>query len=144
MVKKLLGIVLLAACAPKPLSSIAVATTGNAKARIIVMCQGIVTKESGPKESVQTFGETYAFNPATFAVRRDEPTQIIFWNLQPDDEHDVMLLDEHNHVVLQRKLPPLSKISYVMTFHRQGVFPFFCTMHQPEMSGQVLVLSPSR
>jgi plastocyanin len=31
-----------------------------------------------------------------------------------------------------------------MTFHRQGVFPFFCTMHQPEMSGQVLVLSPSR
>jgi len=108
------------------------------------MCQGIVTKESGPKESVQTFGESYAFNPSTFAVRRDEPTQIIFWNLQPDDEHDFMLLDEHSRVVLQRKLPPLSKISYVMTFHREGVFPFFCTMHQPEMSGQVLVLPALR
>jgi len=24
------------------------------------------------------------------------------------------------------------------------VFPFFCTLHQPEMSGQVLVLPPSR
>ncbi|HLJ75453.1 MAG TPA: hypothetical protein VKU62_12755 [Thermoanaerobaculia bacterium] len=121
-----------------------ISTTGHANARVIVMCQAVVTKESGPKESLKAFGESYAFNPATFAVRRDEPTQIIFWNLQGDDEHDFMLLDDHNHVVLQTKLPPLRKIAYVMTFHREGVFPFFCTLHQPEMSGQVLVLPPSR
>lgn len=137
---------LLTACAQKTSNQpgVTIATTGPFKARVILMTQALVTKESGPKESVQAFGETYAFNPPVFAVRRDEPTQIIFWNLQGDDEHDFMLLDDRSHVVLQTKLPPLKKISYVMTFHREGIFPFFCTLHQPEMSGEVLVLPPSR
>ena len=50
--------------------------------------EAIATKESGPPETVRAFGEVYAFDPATFAVRRDEPTEIVFWNLQGDDEHD--------------------------------------------------------
>jgi plastocyanin len=72
-------------------------------------------------------------------VRRDQPTEIVFWNLQPDDEHDFMLTDPANKVLLQTKFPPLSKTSFVMTFHDAGVFPFYCTMHQPAMSGQIVV-----
>ncbi len=111
----------------------------KARARVVVMTQALVTKESGPKESLAAFGESYAFVPSTFAVRLDEPTEIVFWNLQGDDEHDVMLLDSQRKVVLQAKLAPLKKTSFVMTFHRAGLFDYYCTLHQPEMSGQVMV-----
>jgi len=104
------------------------------------MCEAVATKESGPPETVKTFGEVYAFDPATFAVKRDEPTEVVFWNLQGDDEHDFMLLDSGNHVVTQFKLPPLSKTSRLFTFHREGLYRFYCTVHQPEMSGQITVL----
>ena len=137
-------LLLIVACTSKTTPSVTISTTGQAKARVIVMTEALVTKENGPKESVQAFGESYAFSPATFAVRRDEPTQITFWNLQGDDEHDFMLLDDQNRVVLQTTLPALKKVTYVMTFHREGVFPFFCKAHQPEMSGQVLVFPPLR
>jgi len=32
-----------------------------------------------------------------------------------------------------------SKTTFVMTFHDEGVFPFYCVMHQPAMSGQIIV-----
>src|SRR4030088_2546021 len=40
-----------------------------------------------------------------------------FWNLQADDEHDSMLTDPANHVLLETRFAPLSKTTYVMTFH---------------------------
>jgi plastocyanin len=100
---------------------------------------GTATKETGPAATIKTFGEVYAFSPDVFAVRRDQPTQIIFWNLQADDEHDLMLTDPLNHVLLTTKFAPLSKTTYVMTFHDEGVFPFYCTVHQPAMSGQIII-----
>src|SRR5262249_61801311 len=99
-------------------------------------------KEAGPKETVARFGETYAFSPAVFAVYRDEPTLITFRNLQPDDAHDFMLTDPHGTVLMKVDLPSLTDTSYVFTFHRDGIFPFYCTMHQPAMSGQIIVLPP--
>lgn len=120
---------------------VSVATSGKAAARVVVMCEAIATRESGPPDTVRTFGEVYAFDPATFAVNKDEPTEVIFWNLQGDDEHDFMLLDSKSHVVTQFKLPPLSKTARLFTFHREGVYRFDCTMHQPEMSGQITVLA---
>ena len=100
---------------------------------------GVAIKETGPAQTVTQFGEVYAFSPDVFAVRRDQPTQITFWNLQPDDEHDFMLTDPQNRVLLKTKFAPLSKTTFVMTFHDEGVFPFYCVMHQPAMSGQIIV-----
>jgi len=40
-------------------------------------------------------------------------------------------------------LPPLRETKYVFTFHQEGLFNFYCTMHQPAMSGQILVLPPA-
>lgn len=125
-------------------SPVTIARSGPAKIRIIVTTIGTAIKETGPAATVQKFGEVYAFSPEFFAVRRDEPAQVTFWNLQPDDEHDFMLTDPHNQVLLQTKLPPLSKTTFVMTFHEEGLFPFYCTVHQPAMSGQILVLPPPR
>ena len=140
--RKLAAVFLLAACARSQGPDVTFG--GKARARVVVMTQALVTKESGPKDALAAFGESYAFVPSTFAVREDEPTEVVFWNLQGDDEHDVMLLDSRRNVVLQAKLPPLKKTSFVMTFHRPGLFNFYCVAHQPEMSGQVIVATKPR
>jgi plastocyanin len=118
---------------------VTVARGGAASAEVTVLMQAIAIKETGPKQTIQKFGEVYAFNPAFFAVRKNEPTQITFWNLQPDDEHDFMLADPELRVLMYVDLPPLSETSYVFTFHRTGLYKFFCTMH-PVMEGQILVI----
>ena len=130
------------ACPAARQHGVNIARGGKATARVVVTMVGSATKESGPAETIRKFGEVYAFLPDVFAVRRDQPTQIIFWNLQPADEHDFMLTDPANHVLLRTKFAPLSKTMYVMTFHDEGIFPFYCTLHQPAMSGQIIVLPP--
>jgi plastocyanin len=114
-----------------------------ADAAVTVLTQAVAIKETGPRPTVRKFGEVYAFAPSFFAVHRDQPTAVSFWNLQPDDEHDFMLTDPDLNVLVKVTLPPLQRTSYVFTFHREGLFNFYCTMHQPAMSGQILVLPPS-
>lgn len=53
-----------------------------------------------------------------------------------------MLTDPHGTVLMKVDLPSLTDTSYVFTFHRDGIFSFYCTMHQPAMSGQIIVLPP--
>jgi plastocyanin len=122
---------------------LSVATAGEAQAEVIVLTEAIAVKETGPKETIAKFGEVYGFAPSFIAVHKDEPTRLTFWNLQPDDEHDFMLADPNLNVLMHVKLMPLSKNSWIFTFHKEGVFPFFCAVHQPEMNGQILVL-PAR
>jgi plastocyanin len=133
---------LLFACRAPQQHGVTIARAGAARARVVVTTVGVAIKETGPAATVKQFGEVYAFAPDVFAVRRDQPTQITFWNLQPDDEHDFMLTDPKGRVLLQTKFPPLSKTTFVMTFHDEGIFPFYCTMHQPAMSGQIVVTPP--
>ena len=122
---------------------VSVAKTGNVEAEIIVLTEAVAIKETGPKETVAKFGEVYAFSPAFIAIRREVPTMLTFWNLQPDDEHDLMLTAPDFTVLMHLTLAPLSKTSYVFTFHHDGIFTFYCTVHQPEMNGQILVLPPT-
>jgi plastocyanin len=119
---------------------VTVTESGAARAAITVLTEAVAVKETGPSATVARFGEVYAFAPAFVAVHRDEPTEISFWNLQPDDDHDLMLVAPDSTVLMKVLLPPLRKTTYVFTFHAEGLFIFYCTMHQPEMSGQILVL----
>jgi plastocyanin len=123
---------------------VTVATSGQPAARVIVQTQGVAIKETGPRETVARYGEVYAFAPATVVVHRDEPTLIEFWNLQPDDDHDFMLMDPRWSVMMKVLLPALKKTSYIFTFHEEGLFNFICAMHQPAMAGQILVVAPAR
>jgi plastocyanin len=123
---------------------VSVSPTGQPAARVIVQTQAVAIKETGPKETVARFGEVYAFAPATIIVHRDEPTLIEFWNLQPDDDHDFMLMDPQWSVMMKVMLPALRKTSFVFTFHQEGLFNFVCAMHQPAMNGQILVVPPAR
>jgi len=122
---------------------VTVTEAGAAAAGITVLTEAVAIKETGPRATVARFGEVYAFSPSFVAVHRDEPTEISFWNLQPDYDHDFMLVTPDAQVLMKVLLPALQKTTYVFTFHKEGVFTFYCTMHQPEMSGQILVL-PSR
>ena len=124
--------------------AVTVTKAETAAAGIAVFTEAVAIKETGPKETVARFGEVYAFSPPFLAVHQDEPTMISFRNLQPDDEHDFMLVDPAGNVLMRVMLPPLQETSYVFTFHRAGLFTFYCTMHQPDMSGQILVLAPKR
>jgi plastocyanin len=121
---------------------VSVAKDGTAEAEIIVLTERVAVKETGPKETVAKFGEIYAWSPTFIAIRREMPTMLTFWNLQSDDEHDFMLTAPDSTVLMHLKLAPLTKTSYVFTFHKDGIFNFYCTVHQPEMNGQILVLPP--
>ena len=119
-----------------------VATDGVATANVLVQTQRVAVKEGGPKETVEKFGEVYVFSPNSFAVHKDELTRIRFWNLQPDDNHAFMLMDPHGQILMKALLPPLKEISYVFTFHDEGLFNFVCALHPTVMFGQILVLPP--
>jgi plastocyanin len=116
-------------------------TNSPVSASVYIQTHAVAVKETGPKETVAKFGEVYAFSPSFFAVHKDEPTMIHFLNLQPDDNHDFMLFAP-DQVFMKLLLPPLKETTYVFTFHREGLFNFICAMHQPSMSGQILVLPP--
>jgi plastocyanin len=122
---------------------VTVTEAGEAAAGITVLTEAIAIKETGPRATVARFGEVYAFSPSFVAVHRDEVTEISFWNLQPDDNHDFMLVGPDSNVLMKVLLPALRKTTFFFTFHEEGLFTFYCTLHQPEMSGQILVL-PSR
>ncbi len=123
---------------------VSVAKGEQAEAEVIVLTEAVATKETGPKETVAKFGEVYAFSPTFIAIQREVPTMLTFWNLQSDDEHDFMLADANSKVLMHLKLPPLSKTSYVFTFHKEGIFNFYCVMHQPEMNGLIMVMPASK
>jgi plastocyanin len=121
---------------------VSVSKQGQPEASITILTEAVAVKETGPAATVKKFGEVYAFSPAFIAVHRDQPTQIEFWNLQSDDEHDFALVGLDLKILMYVKLPPLQKTSYVFTFHQQGTIDFKCLRHQPEMSGQILVMPP--
>jgi plastocyanin len=109
---------------------------------LIVLTEAVAVKENGPAATVKTFGEVYAFSPNFIAVHRNQPLRLVFWNLQPDDEHDFMLLSPDGDTMMHAQLKPLAKNAWVFTFHKEGIFDFICAAHQPEMTGQILVLPP--
>lgn len=120
------------------------ALAGKRGEGMIVMTERVAVKETGPAATVKKFGETYAWAPSFIAVHRDEPLRLVFWNMQPDDEHDFMLLDPAGDVMMHQRLLPLSRNAWTFTFHKEGIFDFMCAAHQPEMTGQILVLPPLR
>jgi plastocyanin len=122
---------------------VTVVSNAQASATVLVQTHRVAVKETGPKETVQKFGEVYAFSPNFFAVHKDEPTKIRFWNLQPDDNHSFMLMGPRSQVLMNSELPPLQETAYVFTFHEEGLYRFVCSFHPTVMFGQILVL-PAR
>ncbi len=109
--------------------TVSISASGTVSAEIVVLTEGIAIRETGPKEAVKTFGETYQFAPSYFAVRRDEPTRIEFWNLQPDDEHDVMLFDPDWNTLLKQTPSPSEETLLDFRFSQGRAVPLL--LHGP-------------
>ncbi len=122
---------------------VTVTKQGNASAEVTLLTEAVAVKETGPASTITRFGEVYAYSPSLIAVHKDEPTMLTFWNLQPDDDHDFALLGPDSQILMYVDVPSLKKTSYIFTFHQQGLFDFKCLQHQPEMSGQIVVLPPT-
>ncbi len=114
---------------------------GPARTGVVILTQPLPAAEPDPEER-KAFGVLYTFSPRVIFVYRDEPTSFSFWNLQSDENHDFMLADPAGQVLMKMVLPQLKKTSVTLTFHKEGLYTFYCTMHQPEMSGQIYVLPP--
>jgi Cupredoxin-like domain len=110
-----------------------------AHAGVVILTEALPQGQADPKEE-KTFGVLYTFSPRVIFVRRDEPTSFSFWNLQSDENHDFMLTTASGQVLMKMMLPELKKTAVTLTFHQEGLYTFYCTMHQPEMSGQIYVL----
>ncbi len=126
-----------------PESEVTITSKGDAAEKVVIETLAVAVKETETKEQLSKFGEVYAFSPSFFAVHRDQPVQIELWNLQSDDPHDFKLVDPNQKILMTMALEPLAMKSMVLTFHREGLYRFRCSIHQPEMSGQILVLPPS-
>ncbi len=116
---------------------------GSARTGIVILTITEPANESDSGE-MKAFGVLYTFSPRTVFVYLDQPTSFSFWNLQSDEHHDFMLADPTGQVLMKMGLPQLKKTSITLTFHKEGLYTFYCTMHQPEMSGQIYVLPPLR
>ncbi len=116
----------------------------SASASITILTQAVSIMETGPAATIKAFGEVYAFSPSFFMLRKDVPTRLEFWNLQPDDVHQFFLVGPNSESLLFVELPALRKTSYVLTFHREGLYSFQCPVHGAAMSGQLFVLPPEK
>jgi hypothetical protein len=121
---------------------VTVTTGGPADATLTVMTEPIEITRIDPAGKAHPIGEVDNFTPAFLGLHREQPTRIWLWNLQPTQRHDFGLLGPDMKVMMFVRLPPLHKVSYVFTFHQEGLFDFKCLEHQPDMSGQFLVLPP--
>jgi Cupredoxin-like domain len=116
---------------------------GPARAGVVILTEAQPAGDPDAGE-LKAFGVLYTFSPRVIFVYRDEPTSFSFWNLQSDEHHDFMLADGNGQVLMKMMLPELKKTAITLTFHKEGLYTFYCTMHQPEMSGQIYVLPPPR
>lgn len=126
-----------------PGSEVTIASSGKAGEKIVIETLAVAVKETETKDQMSKFGEVYAFSPSFFAAYRDQPVQIELWNLQPDDPHDFTLVDPDRKALVSMVLAPLEKKKMILVFHHEGLYQFRCNIHQPGMSGQILVLPPS-
>jgi hypothetical protein len=117
---------------------------GPARSGIVILTETLPTGGAPDPQEQKAFGVLYTFSPRVIFVHRDEPTSFSFWNLQSDENHDFMLASPTGGVLMKMTLPELRKTAVTLTFHKEGLYTFYCTMHQPEMSGQIYVLPPDR
>ena len=82
-------------------------------------------------------GDVYA--PSVLAANEGDTITIHFYNLDPSDRHTFTMAAPYN---INKDVGPLENITITFKANDPGVYRFYCTYHQPTMSGQVIVLPP--
>jgi plastocyanin len=82
-------------------------------------------------------GDVYA--PSVLAANEGDTVTIHFYNLDPSDRHTFTMAAPYN---INKDVGPLENTTITFKANDPGVYRFYCTYHQPTMSGQVIVLPP--
>lgn len=82
-------------------------------------------------------GDVYA--PSVLAANEGDTVTIHFYNLDPSDRHTFTMAAPYN---INKDVGPLENTTVTFKANDPGVYRFYCTYHQPTMSGQVIVLPP--
>jgi hypothetical protein len=130
------------AAALKILNAVPDGTGASARNGVVILTEPLPRDGQPDPGQQKAFGVLYEFSPRVIFVFRDEPTSFSFWNLQSDENHDFMLASPTGQVLMKMELPELKKTAVTLTFHKEGLYTFYCTMHQPEMTGQIYVVPP--
>lgn len=99
-----------------------------------------VSKENpAQKKAVGKFGEVYGYTPSTLVVDQGDNVTLHIRNLEAggDDGHTFTLPDYG----INQSIPPLSSVTVSFTATKAGIFHYYCEIHQPWMSGELVVLA---
>jgi plastocyanin len=78
--------------------------------------------------------------PSIFEANKGDSITMHFYNLDGDDRHTFTIGAPYN---INEDVAPLHNATFTFKAGNEGVFRFYCTYHQPTMTGQLIVLPPS-
>jgi plastocyanin len=79
------------------------------------------------------------YSPDLLEVTEGDNVTIHFYNLDTTDRHTFTMGAPYN---INEDLLPGTNATFSFKAADEGVFRFYCTYHQPTMSGQLIVLPP--
>ena len=78
--------------------------------------------------------------PNIFVANKGDSITMHFYNLDGDDRHSFTIGTPYN---INEDLAPMHNATFTFKAGNEGVYRFYCTYHQPTMTGQLIVLPPS-
>lgn len=78
--------------------------------------------------------------PNIFVANKGDSITVHFYNLDADDKHSFTIGAPYN---INQNVAPLHNATFTFKAVDEGVYRFYCTYHQPTMTGQLIVLPAS-
>jgi plastocyanin len=78
--------------------------------------------------------------PNIFVANKGDSITLHFCNLDAGDRHSFTIGAPYN---INEAVVPLHNVTFTFEAGNEGVYRFYCTYHQPTMTGQLMVLPPS-
>lgn len=78
--------------------------------------------------------------PNIFVANKGDSVTMHFYNLDADERHTFTIGAPYN---INEDVAPMHNATFTFKAGNEGVYRFYCTYHQPTMTGQLIVLPPS-
>jgi plastocyanin len=78
--------------------------------------------------------------PNIFVANKGDLVTMHFYNLDAGDRHSFTIGAPYR---INEAVAPLHNVTFTFKAGNEGVYRFYCTYHQPTMTGQLIVLPPS-
>jgi len=78
--------------------------------------------------------------PNIFVVNKGDSVTMHFYNFDADERNTFTIGAPYN---INEDVAPQHNATFMFKTGNEGVYSFYCTYHQPTMTGQLIVLPPS-